>query len=171
MSLARMRPSLEYLRKRLSVNIDKGVVTWIDATKSHRQLNGCEAGSPSKNKLNGKSYWYIKVDKKRIKRAHIVFLFATGRWPQLQMDHISGYSLDDRYANLREVTSTQNAWNHKKRAKRSDCPMGVKELPSGRYIARIACNKKTHTFGPYKTAGEASMVYQNKRKEFFNDYA
>ena len=166
-----IRPPLDYLRKRLSVDLASGIVTWIDATPHHTRLNGTTAGSLRKQSHGKKSYVHIKVDGQALKRAHIVFLFGTGRWPHPQIDHINGDSSDDRLDNLREVTPTQNAWNHKTRAKRSDTPMGVRRLRSGRFHARISLNKRQYHFGPFDTVAEAHAVYTQKRKEFFGDYA
>ena len=162
------RPSLEYLRSRLAVDLASGNATWINATEHHKRLNGLPAGTLRKG---AKRYAYIKVDGLALKRSHIVFLFGTGRWPENQIDHINGDSTDDRFGNLRDVTHTQNAWNHKGRAKASPLPMGVRALASGRFHARIACNKQKFQFGPFDTAAEAQAVYQQKRKEYFGDYA
>ncbi len=166
-----MKPTLDYLKSRILVDTKSGIVTWIDATKYHKDMIGKDAGTSRKGSSNNKSYWHIKINGVAIKRSHIVFIFATGRWPDLQIDHINGNSIDDRIENLREATITQNAWNHKKRAKKSDLPMGVRKLKSGIFQARIACNKKTHVFGPFETAESASDFYKLKRKEFFNDYS
>ena len=165
------RPSLEYLRSRLSVDLERGVVTWIDATKAHARLNGSEAGSLRRPSHGSKRYAYVKVDGRPLKRSHIVFLFGAGQWPAEQIDHINGDSTDDRFSNLREASATQNAWNHKKRAKQSGLPMGVRALASGKFHARIACNKQKFIFGPFATASEAQAVYQQKRKEFFGAYS
>lgn len=166
-----MKPTLEYLRGRILVDLERGVVTWIDATKHHENLNGCEAGSPRGGIRNGKSYWHIKINGLAIKRSHIVFLFATGSWPRQQIDHINGNSLDDRLCNLREVTVTQNAWNHKKRAKKENTPMGVRRMASGRFQARIACNKKQIVIGAFDTEKEAHDAYITKRKELYREYS
>jgi hypothetical protein len=166
-----MKPSLEYLSTRISVDVDAGRAYWIDATKHHAALNGMEAGSPRSNSRHDKRYWHVKVDSNPIKRSHIVFLFAHGRWPDLQIDHINGDSLDDRISNLREATATQNAWNHKTRRKRSSTPMGVRLLRNGKYQARIAVNKQQIVIGSFDTPEMASQAYQLKRKEFFNEYA
>jgi len=166
-----MKPSLAYLQTRISVDPVAGRVYWIDATKHHAPLNGKEAGSPRKNSRSGKIYWHVKVDSLPIKRSHLVFLFAHGRWPDLQIDHINGDSLDDRIANLREATITQNAWNHNTRRKSSSTPMGVRVTRSGKYQARIAVNKKQIAIGIFDTPEMASQAYQQKRKEFFNEYA
>lgn len=166
-----MKPTLDYLRRRILVDVDSGIVTWIDATKHHANINGNEAGSPRGGSRNGKSYWHIKINGIAIKRSHIVFLFATGSWPKQQIDHINGNSLDDRLCNLREVTVTQNAWNHKTRAKKEKTPMGVRKTASGRFQARIACNKEQIAIGVFDTEKEAHNAYLSKRKELFHEYS
>lgn len=165
-----MKPSLEYLKTRIAVDIESGKAYWIDATKHHKALNGKEAGSPRRNG-SGKYYWHVKIDSLAIKRSHIVFLFATGKWPALQIDHRNGNSLDDGFKNLREATQTQNAWNHKGRSKATDLPMGIRKLSSGMFQARIACNKKTQTIGTFSTAESALSAYQEKRNELFGEFA
>ena len=166
-----MKPSIEYLRQRIKVDTEKGVVTWVDATRHHKELNGLEAGCSRRSSHHNKRYWYVKIDSLALKRSHIVFLFGVGHWPVNQVDHINGNSLDDRITNLRGATSTQNAWNHKHRAKQSPTPMGVRQTKSGRYQARIACNKKQIAIGTFETAEQAFEIYQQKRKELFGDYA
>lgn len=165
------KPSLEYVTSRLSIDPISGTAVWIDATKHHAPLNGANAGTPRANH-SGKRYWYIKIDNKAYKRSHLMFLVTHGRWPQHQIDHIDGNSLNDKASNLREATATQNAWNHKRRAKKSSLPMGVRLMPqSGRFQARIACEKKVMHLGTYATPDEAHKVYLEKRKELFGDFA
>ncbi len=165
-----MKPSLEYLKQRMSVDVDTGRVYWIDATKHHARLNGIEAGV-SVLCGRGKRYWVIKVDSISLKRSHIIHLFSTGCWPKLQIDHINGDSLDDRASNLREVTAMQNAWNIKHMTKHQETPMGVRHLPCGGFQARITCNKTQITIGTFPTMDGAYLAYQQKRKELFGEYA
>lgn len=165
------RPSLEYLKTRIHVDCDNGRVYWKNPTKYHPCLLSNEAGCSAKNTNKKKSYWYVKVDSQRIKRSYLVFLFSTGEWPSEQIDHINGNSLDDRRGNIRLATPTQNAWNHKTRKKLSSTPMGVRELKSGRFQARIAVHKRQLVIGTFDSVDEASNEYQKKRKELFNDYA
>lgn len=42
---------------------------------------------------------------------------------------------------------------------------------SGRYQARIAYNKKMIHLGSFDTPEQASAIYQQKRKEYFGEYA
>lgn len=166
-----MRPTLAYVLSRLSFDLAQGTATWVDATKHHAPLVGKEAGCPRRTQ-NGKLYWHIKIDNTPFKRSHLVYLVANGRWPELQIDHIDGDSLNDKPSNLREVTATQNAWNHKVRSKKAALPMGVRLIASsGKFQARIACNKRVHYLGVFETPDQASAAYQNKRKELFGEYA
>jgi hypothetical protein len=160
--------TIDHLSKRVKVDVVAGTVTWTDPTKYHPDLKNKDAGSI---RSGGKCYWVVKIDRKAIKRSHIVFLFATGRIPSHQIDHINGNSLDDRIENLREATHQQNSWNHKGRKKRSDTPMGVRRLHYGKYQSRIRCNGVTQCLGVFDTQEEASLAYQQKRKELFGEFA
>jgi hypothetical protein len=163
------RPTLEYLKTRLSVDIEGGRVFWINATKHHARLNGKEAGCKRLSK--GKYYWHIKINGYPIKRAHIVFLFATGKWAEPLIDHINGDSLCDEITNIREATHSQNCQNIKSIKKSSPLPMGVRVAVSGRFVARIRHNNKPQTIGTFDTPADASIAYQKKRIELFGDFA
>lgn len=164
-------PTVERLRELFDYDCERGSLVWKVISKYHREKLGTEAGTPVPNQ-SGKIYITVAIDGRRFKRSRIIFALANGRWPQDTIDHINGISTDDRLCNLREATITENAWNHKFRARRIDLPMGVRlVVSSGRYQARIACNKRMHHLGCYATPEEASAVYQNARKEYFGAFA
>lgn len=147
-----------------------GSVFWKSPPYNHPRLLNKEAGGPRPN--HSKEYWVIKIGRKAVKRGRLIFFAAHGRWPTPCVDHIDGNSLNDALTNLREATVTENAWNHKKRAKRSHLPMGVRLIPvSGRYQARIAHNRRMFHLGSFDTPTEAHSVYLTKRKELYGEYA
>ena len=158
----------EQLRQMFQLNSD-GSLTWLSISKYHIEKLGRAAGSPIPS--HGKAYWAVQINGRKVKRSRIVFCLTHGRWPQQQIDHINGNSLDDRPENLREATVTQNAWNHKRRAKRSPTPMGVRFERSGRYRARIAVNKKQLNLGVFATMDMASDAYQAARRQHFGEFA
>lgn len=170
--MKRFKPLLNSeILSRLDVDLETGICRWIDATKHHRNLIGCIAGGARPN-INGKFYWVIKLNGLPYKRAQIVPAIASGVWPTEMVDHINGDSLDDRSKNLRHANATQNAWNHKKRAKRSALPMGVRFMSgSNGFQARISCNKEMHHLGVHKTPELAHAAYLNKRIELFGEFA
>jgi hypothetical protein len=149
---------------------DTGKFYWIKPSKYHSEKTLSEAGCAQRNH-NGKNYWVIRFDGRAIKRGRLVFFVLNGRWPTPCLDHINGDSLDDRPENLREATIAENAWNHKKRARRIALPMGVRLAGSGRFQARIAHENRQIHLGCYDTPEEARAVYLAKRKELYREFA
>lgn len=143
-----------------------GLLYWRDVSKYHNRLNGKEAGSAREGR-SGKSYWFVKIGGEAFKRSHIIFAMVHGRWASLQIDHISGDSLNDDPTNLREATPQQNNWNHKTRKKASPLPMGVRSIPSGRFVARL-CGK---SIGTFDSAGAAERAYRAARLVAFKEFA
>lgn len=151
-------------------DLDAGRLYWIKPNKYHSEKTNREAGCPRSSRA-GKHYWVIKINGRVYKRGHLIFCIVHGHFPSPCLDHKNGDSLDDRPKNLREATITQNAWNHKKRARRIELPMGVRILRSGRYQARIAVNKKMMHLGTYSSPEEARKVYMKMRKKFYGEFA
>lgn len=162
---------LAWMRRSFNVDADRGSIVWRSPPSNHPRLLGLPAGSGRKNK-SGKEYIHIKRDGVALKRSWLIFLWSNGRWPKECVDHIDGNSLNDRLENLREATVTQNSWNHTHRKRRINLPMGVRLLRgSGRFQARIACNKKMFHLGAFDTPAEARAAYLAKRKELYGEFA
>lgn len=169
---AELAPGLviEWMRESFDVFPIEGKLVWRAPPKNHQRLLNSEAGSFRPTKY-GKEYCHVKMNRRALKRGHLIFLWVWGRWPRPCLDHIDGNSRNDCIDNLREATIAQNAWNHKGRKKKSRLPMGVRKNPSGRYAARIAINKRSLSLGTFRTIKEAVAVYQKKRKEIFGEFA
>lgn len=157
------------LRETLLYSPKSGVFYWIKPPRGHAELLGEEAGSPAL--FNGKQYHTIQIGGVKYKRSRLAFLYMAGRWPTEMMDHINGDSLDDKWLNLREATGTQNAWNHKTRAKKSDLPMGVRINSSGRFSARIGVAGQQVQIGTFDTIEAARAAYLDARLKYFGEFA
>ncbi len=164
-----MKPTVARLRELFVVKPD-GCLLWVNPSKYHHDLRGQAAGSPLPNH-HGKVYWCVQIDGRKIRRSRIVFCMMRGYWPIDQIDHINGNSLDDRPNNLREATATQNAWNHKTRAKRSLLPMGVRQDVRGKYVARIRVNHRAITLGTFLDVAQAEAAYRVARAQYFGEFA
>ena len=158
------------MEDKLQFDCATGKLYWLKPPKKHPDLIGQEAGCVVSNRAN-KKYWIVQIDGKKYKRSHIVFYFVNGFWPSPCIDHINGDSLDDRPCNLRQATFTENAWNHKTKARRIKLPMGVRSLASGKFQARISYFGKQIHLGAFQSPDEASAVYQSKRKELYGQFA
>lgn len=163
------RVVLKWMREHFDVFPKEGVLIWRKPTKYHPDLLDESAGSYRESR--GKHYCHIKMNGLALKRGWLIFLWVNKRWPQPMLDHKNGDSSNDSIANLREATATQNAWNHKKRARRIALPMGVRNTLSGRFQARLACNKKMLHLGTFDTPEKAAKAYRAKRKELYREFA
>jgi len=90
----------------------------------------------------------------------------------MQIDHINGNGLDNRKANLRVCTVSQNQQNSTKRAHCSSKFKGVAlSKNQKKWMARICINGKKIYIGRYKSEFEAAEAYDNKAIELFGEFA
>ena len=157
------------LRELLHYNKRTGVMTWIAAPRCHPRMRGKKAGS-ARHSRGGKYYVRVKVDGGNYSLSRLAFLWVNGVWPEYEVDHKNGDSLDNRWRNLREATHTQNTWNRKDNPARS-LPMGVRSLPCGRFQARITKNKVQYCIGRFDSVTEAKSAYEAARRLAYGDFA
>lgn len=94
----------ERLKEVLHYNPDTGIFVWKAITR-RRIRKGDVAGSPSKG------YTVIWIDKIRYREHRLVFLYVTGEFPRNEVDHINRIKNDNRWCNLRLVTTLENKRN------------------------------------------------------------
>ena len=87
------------------------------------------------------------------------------------VDHINGNTLDNRRANLRIVSASQNAINRRKRLDNKSGVTGVYfSKAHNRWFACINIDKKKQTIGLFKTIEEAVAARKEKEKEVYGDF-
>lgn len=109
-------------------------------------------------------YLSVAVGRTRIKSHRLAWLFAYGRWPNGEIDHINGNRADNRIANLREVTRSQNMQNlHKVRG--ASIYHGVTwNERLGKWRARITVDKKRISLGCFDKEELAYAAYIKAKK-------
>lgn len=143
----------ERLRELLDYDPKTGRMTW--RADRPRMSAGSEAGSP-----NGRGYVYVSVDGRLYKRARLAWLHVKGAWPEREIDHKNGVKDDDRFANLRHASRSENCRNT-----RSWSRHGVKgvyldsRLRIRPWRAAICSNGKQRVLGYYATKAEAAAAY------------
>ena len=160
--------SAEMVRAAFAYDPLTGIMMWSAPNKHHSERKGLEAGSPQFS--NGKPYHVIQFNGKKYRRGRLAYMWMTGEFPPAMIDHISGDSLDDRWANLRAATALENSQNQRGRVKRSNLPMGIRKLPSGRFCARIRDQHKLVTLGTFTVLEDAVSAYQTARKRLFGEF-
>lgn len=141
-----------------------GQMIWVKPT-SRRAKAGDVVGS-----LHSKGYLETQIMGKRYYLHVLVWFYVKGVWPSHKIDHENGRRADNRIANLREATTTQNAQNS---AKHSDNLTGFKgvRLCRGRYAARIRVAGATQHLGTFDTGEEAARCYDDAAILHFGQFA
>ncbi len=102
-------------------------------------------------------------------RAHrLAWLYVHGRFPSGAIDHIDGDRLNNRIANLRECTLSENAQNAPRHA-RADSKHGFRgvsfQSQKGKWQARIMVNGRSKSCGLFNTPEEAHEAYLKAKQE------
>lgn len=154
----------ESAKERILYNKKTGELIWKKENKSHPRLTGKPAGSKNGN------YLVVKLDGIQFKAHRVAWFIATGCQPNI-IDHINGDTVDNRFCNLRNVTANENAKNHGKGKRKDGMPCGVRLLPSGRFQARVSCDKKQKTIGTFDTISDAEKAAIDARKQLFGEFS
>ncbi|MEO6711702.1 MAG: HNH endonuclease [Planctomycetota bacterium] len=100
-----MRLTGERLREVLAYDRESGVFTRRTKTRGHA------IGQPAGCTRRTDGYLSIGVDGASYLAHRLAWLHETGEWPAAEIDHINGLKGDNRIANLRVATRSENAQN------------------------------------------------------------
>lgn len=92
--------------------------------------------------------------------------------PHLKVDHINGNGLDNRRANLRYATTSQNAQNKRGRKSGTSRYKGVYwDKQRNRWRAVVILNGKHHHGGDHRIEEDAARAYDRLALKLFGEYA
>ena len=155
----------ELLKSLVSYSPLTGEFTSINPSKYNRH-KGERAGTLHKTK----GYRYLGLQGKTYREHRVAFLYMTGKWPSLEVDHINHIKDDNRWCNLRDVSTATNAQNRPLYSNNTSGHTGVcwsKKFNKWQVLCR-ANGKQVYggVFDDKEEAGElASFIYSYMRKE------
>lgn len=154
------------LREVLSYDAETGVFTWRERI-SIRIKVGNRAG-----RVNWKGYRMIGVDGALIMEHKLAWLYVYGEWPSKQIDHINRDKADNRIANLRLATSSQNHINKGLQKNNTSGVKGVIWEPSlGKWRARIKVNGRNKYVGVFASIDDAAAARKTAEKHYFGEFS
>jgi hypothetical protein len=124
---------------------------------------------------NGKEFYAFRNIKIRPGKTKMVSMYREimNHPAHLLVDHQNNNPLDNRRANLRLATHSQNACNRPKmRGKTTSQYIGIYfEKRTGRWIARIEHNNKRIWIGRYDSEIDAALAYDDAAKKYHGEFA
>lgn len=148
------------LKKLLHYNPETGIFKWI-VSPAHAVKAGSIAG-----RLHKFGYIEIRIKNKIYPAHRLAWFYVYGKWPKDQIDHINGIRDDNRIANLRECTNTENQQNRVSRKGSTSKYLGVSwDSKNERWLAQININNKNKYLGSYATEEDAYKAYCKAKAE------
>lgn len=145
------------LRVALAYEPATGVFTWRVPSASRLKV-GDVAGC----RMNG--YLRIKHLGTRYLAHRLAWVYMTGELPRGVIDHRNGNPFDNSFANLRDVTPSENRQNQRKA--RSDSSTGLQGVVrrGERFAAVVRIDGKRKRFGAFGTPQEAHAAYVTAKR-------
>lgn len=152
------------LKTLLDYNKNTGDFTW----KIYRGGIVKVGGIAGKVELNG--YHRIKVNGKLYQAHRLAWFYVYNEWPSKDLDHINRVRSDNRIANLRLATRSENAQNTKIRINNSSSIIGVSwNKRKNKWRAYITKDYKQIHLGFFDTKEDASLARQKAVERIFSN--
>ncbi len=160
----RDRLTARRLKEVLRYDPETGLFTWL-RPPGKRGRSGPVACS-----VTSYGYIRIKIDGLEYMAHRLVWLYIHDRWPSHQIDHKNHVKSDNRLANLRECTPSQN---RQYKGAMSNNALGFKGVTRDgkRYRAVIQHDGRQLYLGSFSTPQLAYQAYVQKERELFGEFA
>lgn len=169
MAIRKTLPPREVVQALLDYDPATGVFIWklrLDSRRWNTRWAGKSAGSFVCNKQR----LCIPIGKIRFVAARLAWLHARNELVPDEIDHIDGDPLNNRLANLRAASHSQNLANS---TLRKDSSLGIKGITRHRkkYVAQIQHNGIRVRIGNFNTIEEAAKAYRKLAIRLFGEFA
>lgn len=152
------------LRALLSYNSATGVFTWrVD--RGGKARAGTRAGS-----VGPSGYVLIGIDGEKYYGQRLAWLYVTGVWPAVKIDHRSTNRSDNSWLNLREADDFQNAQNAKGKRSSGKHKGVYWDAQTGKWRAQVVAKGVTISLGRFSDLDEARSAYNKAAEQHHGDF-
>jgi hypothetical protein len=171
---ARTVLTAERLRELLHYDPETGKWTW--RVDRHRRNNGTGAIVARAGDLAGSrhhsGYTHIRIDGRKYGSSRLAWLYMTGAWPLLTIDHRNTRRDDDSWSNLRLASASQQCANQQRRRDNKSGLKGVCfNVRRQKFVAAVQINGKRRFLGYHLTAEAAHAVYAKAANDLHGAFA
>lgn len=118
-----------------------------------------------------KGYIYVGVDRGKYRAHRLAWLYMTGEWPR-ELDHINRDRADNRWANLREASRSQNNINSKNHVNNTSGHKGVNWVArANSWRAYVSIDGRQKHLGYFKDFNVAVTARNEAAKRLFGEFA
>lgn len=147
--------TVDRVRELLRYDLETGVFTW------RRTAGPAKTGAAVRGEVTESGYLRIVVDGCRARAHRLAWFYVYGAWPEGEVDHINGNRMDNRIANLRVCSRSENSKNRRLSRSNTSGFKGVhwhKRL--GKWVAKIKVDGRHVHLGCFGSPGEAFAAYK-----------
>ncbi len=153
------KPTQEELKELFTYYPLSGLLLRKKCTCNRHKLGELVGGS------RADGYCQVMVKSVKYLVHHIVWVMEYGVWPTGHIDHINREPNDNRLANLREVTPSQNNQNTGMSSRNTSGHKGVGwHAPMSMWRARIKVDRKDKHLGYFKNREAAAAAYVDAKR-------
>jgi hypothetical protein len=151
-------PVVGTVRERLIYDAATGEFTWR-VRPARNVFAGARAG-----RTDAEGYRTISFDNRQYKAHRLAWLYMTGFWPPVLIDHIDGCRSNNRWSNLRLADATLNSQNLRCSHRDSGTSLlGVRRAGS-KFEAKIQAHGVSHYLGTFPSPEEAHQAYVKAKR-------
>jgi hypothetical protein len=151
-----MKHDVSYLKQRLDYDPDTGRLVWRFYDGHPASWNTQWANKEAFTYVSGGRYRQGAIDSVNYHAHQIAWAMHYGEWPTGVIDHINGNGADNKIANLRVVTVSDNAKNAKLSSANSSGVTGVTYASKrGRWQAQLVHQKRCIFLGYFDDMKDA----------------
>ena len=151
---AKPLPSKELLDTLFSYDPETGVMVWrVDRSRAARK--GVQAGY-----INSAGYRAVKINQCMYRVCRVAYKIMTGSDPKGEIDHVNRTRHDDSWANLRDLSSSDNCRN-RAAGRKHYYPCGK------RWRVRLRIDTKMKHIGTFDDEELAALVAREARDKLY----
>lgn len=175
-----MHPAItpQYIRQLLDYNPETGELVWKERKlrpgleRIDKGWNKRFAGKKVSDRFHRHGHSQIGIHCKNFMTHRVVWAHYYDVWPIHDLDHINGKPADNRIANLREATASENLCNAKIRVNNTSGVKGVSwSKSSNKWYSYITKNKKMMAIGLFDSFDEAVAARRQAEHKFHGSFA
>lgn len=114
--------------------------------------------------VNSRGYLVIKINGKTYQAGRLAWYLANGQWPANEIDHIDQNKVNNKLANLRDVTRSENQINIPPRTGTREKGIYYR-LETGKFVVLVRRDYQLTYIGSYNTLGEAITARDTRLEE------